>query len=84
MEVMLLTSPRIPLISSYDNDLEIEEVGKLLKKLNEAFEIAANAGVNPGVKWGDNDESDAISGLISAIFSKYQDRASFKQRSGWN
>ncbi len=74
---------RIPLISSYDNDLEIEEVGKLLKKLHEAFEIAAEGGVNPGVKWGDNDEADAISGVITAIAVKYQDRASFKQRSGW-
>lgn len=78
-----MTLPRIPLISTYDNDLEIEAVGKLLKKLNEAFEIAAEGGVNNNVKWGDNDESDAISGLIGAIFQKYQDRASFKQRSGW-
>ena len=77
-------SPRIPLISSYDNDLDIEEVGKLLKKLHEAFEIAAEAGINPGVKWGDNDESDAISGLISGIWTKYQDRANLKQRSGWS
>jgi len=75
--------PRIPLISSYDNDLEIEVVGKLLKKLHEAFEIAAEGGVNHGVKWGDNDESDAISGIITGIFVKYQGRASFKHRSGW-
>jgi len=77
-------SHEIPLISSYDNDLEIEAVGKLLKKLNEAFEIAADGGVNPGVKWGDNDESDAISGLIGKIWKKYQDRANMKQRSGWD
>lgn len=74
---------RIPLISTYDNDLEIEVVGKLLKKLHEAFEIAAEGGINPGVKWGDNDESDAISGVITGIAVKYQNRATFKQRGGW-
>lgn len=78
-----LMNPILPKVSSYDNDLDIDSVGKVLRLLKQAWEIAADGGVNPAVKHGDLDESDAISGIISAIWQKYQARASLEQRSLW-
>ncbi len=73
----------IPEKSSYDNDLDLETVRKLMLKLHEAFEISAEGGTNESVKWGDNDESDAISYIMSQIQKKYQGRATQEQRKSW-
>ena len=68
--------------STYDNDVAIKHIEPLLKKLHDAFLIAAE-GMNPDVKWGDTDEADEISGLMSHIWKKYQDRAPQKLRRTW-
>lgn len=74
----------IPMVSNYDNDLENAVVIKLMQKLKEAFNIAADGGMNPAVKWGDNDESDAISHLMGMIVQKYQDKMSKDERGAMN
>ncbi len=76
-------SDLIPLVSNYDNDLDLEEVGKLMRALLKAWRIAADAGINPKVKHGDNDEADGISLVMSQIRMKYQDKASQEQRLAW-
>lgn len=73
----------IPTKSTYDNDLDLDTVRNLMLKLHEVFEISAEGGLNPSVKWGDNDESDAISYMMSQIQKKYQDRATLEQRTSW-
>ena len=67
---------------SYKNPLDQEALVKLFGALQEAFQIAAEGGIGDS-KWGDNDEADSISHLISVTWQKYQDNASFKQRSEW-
>ena len=74
---------RIPMKSTYDNDLDLDTVRLVIQYLHKAWEIAAEGGTNVAVKHGDNDESDAISSLLSGIRMKYQGRATFKQRSTW-
>ena len=73
----------IPEKSNYDNDLDLDTVRNLMLKLHEAFKISAEGGTNEDVKWGDNDESDAISYIMSQIQKKYQDRATPEQRKSW-
>jgi len=74
----------IPLKSTYDNDLDLDTVAKLMQALNKAWDIAAEGGTNLIVKHGDNDEADMISRVMSLIRKKYQDRATFEQRGTWN
>lgn len=73
----------IPEKSSYDNDLDLDTVREVLLKLKEAWDLAAEGGVNPTVKHGDNDEADGISYIMSQIHKKYQDRATLQQRKSW-
>ena len=81
----------IPKVSSYTRndaffevgfgDLQIEQVGPLLQKLGEAWKIAA--WFTQGSGYGNSDEADAISLIMSQIRKKYQDRATNEQRSRW-
>lgn len=83
----MITEELIPKKSTYEKfhntqegNIPIESVGPLLHKLHEAFEIAAE-GID--TKWGDTDEADAISHIMGKIWEKYQDSATFEQRSTW-
>jgi hypothetical protein len=67
---------------SYDNPLSHEALVKLFYHLKQAFEVAAEGGMGDA-KWGDQDEADAISGLIGKIWKKYQDAATIEQRGEW-
>ena len=77
----------IPKISTYANglhsgqgDLHLEDLESLFGALHTAFNIASEG---QEVKWGDTDEADAISGIISRIWEKYQDKATLEQRKTW-
>jgi len=73
----------IPEKSTYNNDLDLDTVREVMLKLQEAWKIAADGGVNISVKHGDNDEADGISYIISQIQRKYQDKATTEQRLSW-
>lgn len=62
-------------------DLPVEKVEDILHSLGEAWKIAAEWA--QGTKYGDSDEADAISLIMSQIRKKYQDRATQEQRSKW-
>ncbi len=86
-KAMFAKKEMIPQISTYaegydsgKGDLEIDKVTPLMKKLNEAWELAGNGA---DVKFGDTDEADAISSVISGIQKKYQDRATQLERGRW-
>ena len=71
-------------VDSYNNWLENEDAIAVMQILKKAFRLAAESGVNPDIKWGDNDVADAISGVMSKIAMKYQDRMNIKERGAMN
>ena len=75
--------PAYDIPDSYKNPLDKEALVKLFAALQEAFEVAAEGGVGDA-NWGDNDEADMISGVISKIWKKYQDFADYEQRKQWS
>ena len=82
MPLELVGEGRVTIPDSYSNPLSQEALVKLFAALHEAFEVAAEGGVGDA-KWGDNDEADRISGLISNIWEKYQGAATLQQRREW-
>ncbi len=72
------------LVDSYDNDLANEDVIVVMQLLKKAFNHAAESGQNPAVKWGDNDVSDSISGVMGKIVKAYQGRMNLKERGDMN
>lgn len=71
-------------VDSYKNDLSNEDVIAVMKLLKQAFNLAAESGDNPDVKWGDNDVADAISGVMGKIVEAYQDKMNLHERGEMN
>ena len=71
-------------VDSYDNPLLNEDVIEVMKLLKQAFNVAAEAGENPNVKWGDNDVADAISGVMGKIVKQYQGKMNLQERGAMN
>jgi hypothetical protein len=79
MEVISLKFDKLLQEDSYNNPLDFAHFVKMYAALKEAFEIAAEGGIG-GSKWGDQNEAEAISLLMSNIWKKYQDHMTLEER----
>lgn len=70
-----------PFVEVGYGDLPVEKIEELLENLSNAWKTAA--WFVQGSGYGNSDEADAISLIMSQIRKKYQDRATNEQRGRW-